>query len=147
MTPPENVLKYYFVHKNNKVNIVSNFDIGERMSEVNSEQKIQLVQQIRTQYEKNQCDIKNRKQLMFGNGYDMTMQNAGMIPQENSSAKSESLKCRCAIAALLFIFTIIFDLIGAHPFGVSMEQVFTAIATDYQKNMTEFAKTMSDNLK
>lgn len=40
----------------------------------------------------------------------------------------ESFKYRSAIAVMLLVFAIIFDVLGLKPFGIEMEQIFETIA-------------------
>lgn len=124
------------------------------------EKKLQLVKQIRSQYNQNQYDLSNREQILYGRAsykapsvsqsdsfHDIVRRgepaaiNNGM---GDTAVASESLKLRSALAVMLFVFAVLFDLLGVAPAGVKMQQVFEVIAADYQENMTAFVDAMTE---
>lgn len=132
------------------------------MEEISTEQKLQLVQQIRSQYNKNRYDMSNREQILYGrtsgmaaalsygNSYqEKTFRSENSVSTDSEPidvTTSESLKFRCAIAAMLFIFAVVFDLFGVKPCGLEMEQIFASIAADYQENVKEYMETVTNNV-
>lgn len=124
------------------------------------EKKLQLVKQIRSQYNQNQCDLSNREQILYGriscktslgsqndsfhkivrHGETTAINDA----EDTTVSASESLKLRSVLAAILFLFAILFDLFGVQPAGVKMQQVFEVIAADYQENMTAFVDAVTE---
>uniref|UniRef100_UPI0040576159 hypothetical protein n=1 Tax=Acetatifactor sp. TaxID=1872090 RepID=UPI0040576159 len=132
------------------------------MEEITTEQKLQLVQQIRDQYNKNRYDMSNREQILYGRTSGMpapisygnvhheqafSAENYVSIDTtETNTTASESLKFRCAVAAMLFVFAVVFDLLGVMPLGLKMEQLFTYIAADYQDYVTEYVETLTNNM-
>ncbi len=103
------------------------------MEEISTEQKLQLVQQIRNQHQSNQYDMYHRERVL----YDKM---PGAVAESDANTGGmEYRRFRGAIAALLFIFTIVFDLFGVQPFGYAMEEVFGVIAVDYREEVETFA--------
>lgn len=123
------------------------------------EKKLQLVKQIRSQYNQNQYDLSNREQILYGRASYKTPsasqsdsfhdiahhgEASTINSSEDTSVASESLKLRSALAAMLFVFAVLFDLLGVAPGGIKMKQVFEVIAADYQENMTAFVDAMTE---
>ncbi len=98
------------------------------MSNINTEQKLQIVQQIRSQYNQNKYDMSNRERILY---HKTTTNEYAPI----SSSGNESLKSRFALSVIIFIFVILFDFFKINPAGIEMQQIFDVIATDYQENI------------
>ena len=123
------------------------------------EKKLQLVKQIRSQYNQNQYDLSNREQILYGRTsyktpslsrgdtfHDITHgdEASSINGTEDTTLASGSLKVRSMLAVMLVVFAILFDLLGVAPGGVKMQQVFNAIAADYQENMTAFVDAVTE---
>ncbi len=106
------------------------------MNDITMEKKLQLVQQIRSQYHQNQYDLSNREQILYGK----------IREEPKETGTSESLKLRCAVAIVGFLFVILLDSRGISLFGLNMEQVFTYIAADYRESVTEFVETITGKI-
>lgn len=132
------------------------------MEEISTEQKLQLVQQIRSQYNRNRYDMNHREQILYGrtsstaglsqmNSYNkMSFQKEKLSTTEaeaDVTLTSVSLKFRCALAALLFIFAVISDFFGIKPLGLEMQQIFTYIAADYREYVSDYVETLSSFLQ
>lgn len=113
------------------------------MDDITTEQKLQLVQQIRSQYHKNQYDMSNRERILYGHHNEQ----ASFTDNTESNTVSESLKFRCILAVMLFMVVILFDQFGIKPFGMNMQQVFDVFAEDYRESMNEIAQTISSEIK
>lgn len=110
------------------------------MTDISTEQKLQLVQQIRSQYNKNQYDMSNRERILYGRTSGNTS-NIASYPEKQynfateysvndieKKASSESFKMRCILAAMLVVFALLFDVLEIKPLGIEMEQIFQIIA-------------------
>lgn len=111
------------------------------MNEITTEQKIQLVQQIRNQNSQNRYDMSARERILYGSTPPVASSNI-TDTDNNKLIASESLKCRGAIAAMLLIFAIVFEIMGVKLFGMEMEQIFTYISADYVDDVQEYVETM-----
>lgn len=105
------------------------------MDDITMEKKMKLVQQIRNQYNQNQHDLSNREQILY---------ETSTINSDEGVVAAESLKLRSALAVMLLLFTILFDLMGITPAGIEMQKVFETIAADYQENITAFVDAMTE---
>ena len=110
------------------------------MGDIPVEKKLELVHQVRTQYQKNQYDLMNRENLLYGRTsrpLDSHRELPGQENQYNVSGNSESLlrdgtvKIRYAIAAVLVLIVILMDQSGKGFAGISMERIFQTIEADY----------------
>lgn len=108
------------------------------MDDITVEKKMQLVQQIRSQHNRNQYDLSARERILHGYSVDFT----SPVGSDEKST-SESLKFRSALAVMLLLFSILFDYFKIAPVGIEMNQIFQMIAADYQKNVSEYVETMT----
>ena len=89
------------------------------MSDTSTERRMELIHQARSQSYKNQSDFMNREQK----------------EEENT------FKFRLAIAGILLLLVILFDISDKSFVGISTEQVFQAIATDYGEDVAAWIAT------
>lgn len=113
------------------------------MEEISTEQKLQLVQQIRSQYNRNRYDMNHREQILYGRTSFLKERLSTSETEADVVLTSVSLKFRCALAALLFIFAVVSDFFGIEPLGLEMQQIFTYIAADYRESMSAYVETLS----
>lgn len=116
------------------------------MEEISTEQKLQLVQQIRSQYNRNRYDMNHREQILYGRT-SLLKESSTSEAEADVALTSVSLKFRCALAALLFIFTVVSDFFGIKPLGLEMQQIFKYIAADYRESMIDYVETLSSSLQ
>ena len=106
------------------------------MEDISVEKKMELVHQVRSQYQKNQYDLMNRESLLYGKTYTA---NTGYTPPPSDSHKDSTLKIRYALAVLLLLSIIILDRSGKSFAGISMKQVFQAIEADFEDTLEFWA--------
>ena len=118
------------------------------MSDFSVEQKLELVQQVRSRYYRNQSDLMNREQILYGKALTRTPETEFHQPQLSSETTQEplitdnTLKLRYALAAVLVLLIILFDRSGTTIAGISMEQVFSAIENDYEEAIDAWVSTL-----
>ena len=118
------------------------------MSDFSVEQKLELVQQVRSQYYRNQSDLMNREQILYGRTLtrkpqeEYYPQTSPSDPNAESLITDNTLKLRYGLAAVLMLLIILFDKSGTSIAGVSMEQVFSFIETDYEKAIDAWVNTL-----
>lgn len=120
------------------------------MADITTEQKLQLVQQIRSQYHKNQYDMSNRERILYGRSTKLNyepsdktyshQEQASFTENTDCKTVSEFFRLRCILAVILFVFTILFDRLDINPAGIEMQQVFDAIAVDYKEILSSNEK-------
>lgn len=121
------------------------------MSDISVEKKLELVQQIRSRHYQNQSDLMNREQILYGRPLTQRPANlnsnsyihqteSGENPEEGIF-KDNTIKIRYALAAVLLVTIILFDKTGNTIAGISMEQVFSYISTDYEAVIDAWASS------
>lgn len=115
------------------------------MGDTTMEQKLALVQQVRSSYNRNQYDLTNRERILYGKtsarSYsDMPYKNwaardgfpeYGMeaVPDEMNTGIS-FFKLRFLLAAVLLAAVILLDINGGTIAGISAGELFDAISHD-----------------
>ncbi|MBR1930633.1 MAG: hypothetical protein IJ833_04025 [Lachnospiraceae bacterium] len=111
------------------------------MSEITVENKLQLVQQIKSQYQRNRYDLKRREQILYGrsseHSYDSEAYDSSMDmddPEKNMPDAEKtailSSRIRLVVAILLFAVVITCDHRNQTIFGYHTDTIFTAISQD-----------------
>lgn len=120
------------------------------MSDTTIEQKLQLVRQVRSRYQEDQCDLSNRERLLYGHSSvpsrdgDMEVSYGRYGEYEDAEAAGRPvsfLKIRLWIALLLAAAVIVMDRNGMSVAGVTSEKIFEAIAADYEQVLEAWAET------
>ena len=104
------------------------------MNDATVEQKLELVQQIRSQYNKNQYDLLNREQILYGRALprdSYTYEN----PAEEAEPVRSTFKLRLFAAGLLFILLVALDITGKSIACFETGKIFTILAQDYEKQI------------
>lgn len=107
------------------------------MSEIPVEKRLELIQQVRSQYHKNQCDLQTREQILYGKTSASVRQEEPIeIKAAGAEAAEEEtvsfLKIRVMGAVVLFLIVLMLDISGASLFGLCSEQFFEQLSKDYQ---------------
>lgn len=112
------------------------------MSDVTTEQKLQLVQQIRSKHSENQYDMYNREQILYGRGAQ------SFRGQEYPEAPKipSSFRLRLLLAILLFSAVIAMDVNEVKIAGVNMKKIAEIISEDYEDKFDEWITTFSSVL-
>lgn len=117
------------------------------MSEITTEQRLQLVQQIREIYRNNKYDMRCREQILYGNqdtccdksDYDKADYDA--YSQEQLPASS--LKGRMILAFLVFMAIVILNENGIKIAGITSNKIIEMISADYEAKVNTWVETIS----
>lgn len=107
--------------------------------EVSTEQKLELVQQIRAQYHRDQFDMNNRERILYGRG-------TGYLGAYNARDTYEAtvgstFTLRLFVAALLFVLIIALDKSGNTLAGMETEEIFTVLSENVEiKKLPEISE-------
>lgn len=119
------------------------------MSDFSVEQKLELVQQVRSQYYRNQSDLMNREEILYGKAQVRKPTEAYSPPvpptldhTAEASSEDDTRKLRFGLTAVLVLLIILFDKSNTSITGVSMEQVFDVIAYDYEEVIDTWVDTL-----
>lgn len=103
--------------------------MGKYMSNLNTEQKLQVVQQIRSQYAKNKYDMQNRERILYNYPVKYPVRDCSAEAKEIST-----LKIRILVTVILVILVIGLDVLNVKPKGLDMEKVFQMIGENCFEN-------------
>lgn len=114
------------------------------MRKFSVDQKLKLVEQIRSRYNRNQYDLSNRERILYGK----TSEKKYLYPSKERAEKdwsSEGLpedvpvfsafQLRMLVALLLAIGLILLDRSGGSIAGLSTEQIFDTISASYEDDL------------
>ncbi len=98
------------------------------MGDITVEQKLQLIHQIRSEYNRNQNDIRNREQILYGR----TGMNSYHSTYEDVPRRPTSFKARMLIAISVFVIIVILDIRQESMLGISTSKIFSEIAREME---------------
>lgn len=114
------------------------------MRDVTTEQKLRLIQQVRSRYHENQYDLSNRERILYGKSFSREITDS-LQPDgpDDGSRPLSSFKIRLLIAILLGAAVISMDRNDIKIAGITSEQIYQAISADFEENIEEMAAAMS----
>ena len=120
------------------------------MENVSTEQKLQLVQQVRSRYHENRYDLSNRERILYGR---TSMEQESMeqaypyrepYGERNPvDVQPSSFKLRVWIALFLVTAVIVMDRNGTKVAGITAEKIFQMISADYEEVIETWVETIS----
>lgn len=116
------------------------------MRDVTTEQRLRLVQQVRSRYHENQYDLSNRERILYGKSFVRETPEGFQqeIPDTDPKPVS-SFKLRLMIAILLGAAVISMDRNNAKIAGITSEQIYQAISADFEENIEKMVAAMSQD--
>lgn len=123
------------------------------MSEISVENKLQLVQQVKNQYNKNQYDLTNREQILYGrtssHSYDMEnryLPNMDTIMPDAEGHLFMHSRIRLILAVVLATVFIACDSMGLSVFGWDTNTIFTAISRDVSQEIENWVAANTNTI-
>lgn len=117
------------------------------MRDVTTEQKLRLIQQVRSRYHENQYDLSSRERLLYGKSFARDI--PGREEQEGMDNDTRPLlstfRIRLVIAVLLGAAVISMDRSQIKIAGITSEQIYQAISADFEENIEKMAAAMSQD--
>lgn len=117
------------------------------MNDISMEKRLELVKQVRSQHQRNQCDMFSREQILYGRtsmtGEEGHFQESAEYHQEDSPRSF--LKLRIFLALVLAAGAVFLKENEIEIAGITMEEVFQAISADYYHDITELAAALSQH--
>lgn len=113
------------------------------MGNISVEQKLCMLNQLRTRYDKDMTDLMRREEILYGKTSsvsnmlrtsDYSVENE---PGSNSIPVRSTFRLRLLMAAILAVLLILSDRRGQAYFGVSTSQIYTLIERDYLTQIEE----------
>lgn len=124
------------------------------MSDATMEQKLRLVQQVRSRYQEDQYDLSNRERILYGrtsigpermgypSPYDDPYQE-GDMPMQGVS----SFRLRLFLAIFLVMIVIVMDTNGMTIAGITSEKIYEVISADYEEVLETWVEAISSNAR
>lgn len=112
------------------------------MSDVTTERKLQLIQQIRSRYKEDRYDMSNRERILYGRESVRPWDENEDDPEWERPPQS-SFRLRVLLAVLLFAAVVAIDTNGTSLFGITAEKVYQIISEDYEDKIEEWVETLS----
>ena len=121
------------------------------VSDVTMEQKLRLVQQVRSRYHENQYDLSNRERILYGKTsaglQDGDALRYGEPYYEDTEHPEEAsfsfLKLRMWIALFLVTAVIVMDRNHMEVAGITAEKIFEVISADYEEVIETWAEALA----
>lgn len=111
------------------------------MRDITTEQKLRLVQQVRSRYNKNQNDMSSREMLLYGKTSVPIVEGDGETLPDG--AASASFKLRLLLSLLLFAVVVFMDIKDVKIGGLTSEKIYGMIAADYEDTLEKWVETLS----
>lgn len=115
------------------------------MEKVTLDQKLELLEQIRSRYHENCRDLRNREQILYGkhSAYEEYEDGTNGIDNDQEVTFS-TLGFRILISVGLFLLIIFCDMSGKRFLGISAQECFSVIEKDYKSSITAWVDAASD---
>lgn len=111
------------------------------MKNVSSEQKLQLIQQIRSRYNEDRYDMRDRERILYGRESVRPWEEDGTDPGQEMP--QSSFRLRVLLAVLLFAVVVMIDTNGTSLWGLTAEKVYQIISADYEDKIDEWVEALS----
>ncbi len=113
------------------------------MRDVSTEQRLRLIQQVRSRYHENQYDLSNRERILYGKSF--TQEAPGSVQPEGPVTDTKpfsSFKLRLFLAILLGVAVISMDRNQIKIAGITSEQIYQAISADFEEHIENMVAAM-----
>ena len=124
------------------------------MNAASTEQKLELIQQIRAQYNKDQFDMNHREQILYGrsmprNTYEPmspVSRSYEYYASENQDTYMEhsTFKFRLLLAGFLFVMIVALDSTGNKFAGIETGTIFEALAENYEDKVDSWVESLQE---
>ena len=117
------------------------------MRDVTTEQRLRLIQQVRSRYHENQYDLSSRERILYGKSF--TRESPDRTDPEGMSdierPPASSFRLRLVIAILLGAAVISMDRNHIKIAGITSDQIYQAISADFEENIEKMVAAMSQD--
>ena len=114
------------------------------MSDVTTEQKLRLIQQVRSRYNQNQFDLSNRERIIYGKSISKMPYDERETNASDAKPTPSTFKIRFMIALLLGITVISMDRNDIKIAGITSDQIYQAISADFEENIEKMVAAMTN---
>ena len=111
-----------------------------------AERKLELLHQVRSQYQQNQQDLMRREYLLYGEASNSFPREGAHISTEKCTSKTGK-RIRWAFALLSVLFIILWDQNNLTVGGRKSTEFFQLLAIDYQESLAVWANELIVNVQ
>lgn len=116
------------------------------MNRTTTEQKLQLIQQIRSRYRENRHDMYNREQILYGRS--SYPPDDSVFPEDGGEITEPEVpfsgfRLRLFLAALLFVALVVMDVNKLQIAGITSDRIMEVISVDYESRLEQWMETFS----
>lgn len=115
------------------------------MSDTTMEQKLQLVQQVRSRYNENQYDMYNRERILCGESLHRSNRLGDDIEKTEMIGRVSFFKVRFLFALLFFLTIVVMDTNNIKVAGITVERIYQVISADYEEKLEVWMETLADS--
>ena len=120
------------------------------MSDVTTEQKLRLIQQVRSRYNQNQLDLSNRERIIYGKSLSKLPYDERETNVSDVKPLPSTFRIRLILALLLGATVISMDRNDIKIAGITSDQIYQAISADFEENIEKmvaamYKESMADN--
>ena len=109
-----------------------------------TEQKLRLIQQVRSRYNQNQFDLSNRERIIYGKTFSKVPYDEEAINTPDVKPLPSSFRLRLILALLLGAAVISMDRNDIKIAGITSEQIYQAISADFEENIEKMVAAMTE---
>ncbi|MGN0402137.1 MAG: hypothetical protein ACI4HQ_07750 [Acetatifactor sp.] len=113
------------------------------MSDVSTEQRLQLVQQIRSRYQEDKYDMHCREHILYGRQSSPADDLEYLQTRENEGYSGFSFKSRMLVAILLFLGLVIINENQIKIAGITSNKIIEMISADYEAEIDSWVEALS----
>jgi hypothetical protein len=107
------------------------------------DKKLQLVHQVRSQYDRNQYDLQNRERILYGKeGTYYPDLEYGEEGELSSPMRISTFKLRLLVAAVVLFGLLILDKSGMEIMGYSTQEIFGYLNQDFSKTAIQLLQNV-----
>lgn len=126
------------------------------MSDATMEQKLRLVQQVRSRYQEDQYDLSNRERILYGRtsisperavGYGSYYDDYYQEGAMPGGGEASSFRLRLFLAMFLVMLVIVMDVNGIAVAGITAEKIYEVISADYEEVLETWVEAISSNVR
>lgn len=107
------------------------------------DQKLELMRQIRSRYQRDRYDMFHRERLLYGKTSPYPVEEGEYPETEEPGANFSTLPLRALLALGLFLLIVICDMSGRSFLGIQAAQCFSAISENYDTAITAWVESVS----
>lgn len=107
-----------------------------------TEQKLRLIQQVRSRYNQNQLDLSNRERIIYGKSFSNVPYSEKETNASDVKPLPSTFRIRLILALLLGATVISMDRNDIKIAGITSDQIYQAISADFEENIEKIAAAM-----